>query len=291
MTLPEEVCARRIDAHLHYWDVPECYPWLSNELPELNRPFAISEAEAAVRELGFDSSILVQADDSERENTHLAELVDHHRWLLGFVGWVPLDDPVRSERILNNLVDHTGLIGVRELIHEQPDHRYLLRPRVQKTLRMLASMNLPLDIPDAYPAHFAAVRETARSIPELTLVLDHLGKPPEVGHPNFADWSERFARMGDCENIVVKVSGLHRGGKLLSSESVQCAVNLAQSEFGSERIMLGSDWPMPLLGDGLAANAVQLQEVRSMFTDVSAQRDIAYYTAARVYGIGGERTA
>ena len=55
-----------------------------------------------------------------------------------------------------------ALVGVRALIHDQPDPLLLDRPEVRRTLALLAERGLPLDVPDAWPHQLAAATRAAR---------------------------------------------------------------------------------------------------------------------------------
>jgi hypothetical protein len=70
-----------------------------------------------------------------------------------------------------------------------------------------------LDIPDAWPRHLSAAADLAEAIPKLTVVLDHLGKPP-LKMPDENAWRAQLDRFARLPNTVAKVSGLRLPGCL-----------------------------------------------------------------------------
>ena len=278
----------RLDTHLHYWNDPAAYAWLDPEtLPPLARAFATDELRDAVTDFGFDRSILVQAADTDVENQHLSRATRETEWIVGYVGWVSLQNPGRAATQLDALRADPGFLGVRELIHDQPDTQLLLRDPVRETLSMLAEAQLPLDLPDSFPAgHFPAIAQTAADFPKLTLVLDHLGKPPTVKDPAFAEWRAGIEEIAAHPNTIAKLSGLHHGGVALDDASVEAVLDVALKSFGVERLMLGSDWPMALLSDGQQSVRAQLDRVRERVSEARDPDDVSaltFGTAARVY--------
>lgn len=245
----------RIDAHLHLWPSPEGRAWLTPELAAIHRGLSPEEARAAIGGAGFDAAVLVQAADTDADTDHLLGLAEHYEWILGAVGWVPLDDPARAAERLDSLAGGP-LVGVRALIQDQPDTGLLDRPAVRATLALLAERGLPLDVPDAWPGQLAAATRAAAEVDGLVVVLDHLGKPP-ADASGLGAWRAALGAFAAVPTTVAKVSGLHHGGRALDARHFDRVWETAVDVFGPERLMLGSDWPMPTLGEGLEPLAAQ----------------------------------
>ncbi|WP_307864279.1 amidohydrolase family protein [Agrococcus sp. TF02-05] len=270
----------RIDAHLHVWQDPAALEWLTAELAPIHRGFAPAEARAAIAAAGFDRAVLVQAADTDADTEQLLALAEAHDWVAGVVGWVPLDDPARAEQRLDALAGRP-LVGVRALIHDQPDDGLLDRPVVRETLRLLAERALPLDVPDAWPAHLAAATRAAAEVDGLIVVLDHLGKPPS-SPDELPRWRAALSGLAAVPTALAKVSGLHRAGRALPDDAFDEVWDAALEAFGPERLMLGSDWPMPLLSDGLEPLTAQLERAIGALSPAEC-RDLEAGTAARAY--------
>jgi L-fuconolactonase len=232
-----------VDAHLHIWDLERSdYAWLTPDHP-LRRTFTPEQAHAELEAAGIGAAVLVQAEDSERDTELMLEAADRHPWIAGVVGWVRLDDPPVAERQLERLC------GVRHLVHDDPRDDFLLLPTVRRSLRRLAELDRPLDVPDAWPRHLAATADLAGALPELRIVVDHLGKPP-FGGADWEAWRAALAAVAARANTVAKVSGLQVPGRPFTVDEARPAWEIALELFGPERLMWGSDWPITVLVGG-----------------------------------------
>ncbi|MDN5820914.1 MAG: amidohydrolase family protein, partial [Brachybacterium sp.] len=226
------------DAHLHLWDLAESpYAWLAGAPAPLRRTVGIDDVRGPLVELGVTRVVLVQADDTAEDTAHLqrtARTIEGDAGLgitrADVVGWLPLTDPddVRAALADPQRTDH--LVGVRHLVHDDPDPGFLDRPEVARSLDMLAEAGLPLDVPDAFERHMEQVVRVARRHPGLTVVLDHLGKPPLGDREAMARWQTQLEAIAACPNVVAKVSGLATSG----NGDFAAAADLALALFGPE---------------------------------------------------------
>jgi L-fuconolactonase len=272
-----------IDAHLHVWDLDRSgYPWLT---PAFGPLYASIPPEAAATELasvGVDAAVLVQADDSVEDTAYLLEVAQKHSWVAGVVGWVQLDDPAAAAAQLERFPE---LVGVRHLVHDDPRTGFLELAPVRTSLRLLAERGLPFDVPDAWPRHLGATATLAADLPELVVVLDHLGKPPH-GTPEFAGWRAECTAVAARPNTVAKISGLQVRGTPTTVELLRPAWEAALELFGPDRLMWGSDWPMTLLTEGYRRT---WEVLRTLIDELTAAERAALLggTATRVYRLAG----
>ncbi|HET8599955.1 MAG TPA: amidohydrolase family protein [Segeticoccus sp.] len=271
-----------LDAHLHVWDLTVSdYAWLTPEHGDLHASFPPPMARERLEQAGVASAILVQAEDSERDTTYLLDVADHHPWVAGVVGWIRLDDPTAAARQLDRWTGHPAFCGVRHLVHDDPRDDFLSLPEVRSSLALLPDHGLPFDVPDAWPRHLAAAVDLARALPQLTVVLDHLGKPP-TDPQDRRHWADLVGELADCPNTVAKLSGLQSPDRPFTAEAVRPAWDVALEAFGPHRLMYGGDWPMTTAsGDYPAALAVARELTREL--SPSEQQEIFAGTARRVY--------
>ena len=266
-----------VDAHLHIWDLERSdYAWLTPDHP-LHRTFTAEQAHAELEAAGIATAVLVQAEDSKRDTELMLEAADRHPWIAGVVGWVQLDGPALDERRLDRLC------GVRHLVHDDPRDDFLLLPAVRRSLQQLADRGLPFDVPDAWPRHLAATADLAGALPELRIVIDHLGKPPFGG----ADWDRWHATLADVAahpNTVAKISGLQVPGRPFTVDEVRPAWEVALELFGSERLMWGSDWPITVLTGGYG-HAWDVMSTLVAELGPAEQERVLSGTATDVYGL------
>jgi L-fuconolactonase len=276
------VSAAVIDAHLHLWDLQRsAYSWITPEHGPLHTTITPDRAAGELAAVGVERAVLVQAEDSVTDTEFMLDVAAGHDWVAGVVGWVQLDDPAVAAAQLDRFAADPAFCGVRHLVHDDPRDDFLALPGVRTSLRMLAARGLPYDVPDAWPRHLAAVADLAADIPELTVVVDHLGKPPHA-RPDFGEWRGVLTRVAAHPNTVAKVSGLQVPGEPFTVERLRPAWDAALELFGPDRLMWGSDWPMTLLTAGYAGT----WEVMSALVDElvpNEQAKILVETAERVY--------
>jgi L-fuconolactonase len=195
-----------VDTHLHLWGLTVSdYVWLPPDGP-LHTTFTAGQARSALDAAGVDTAVLVQAEDSEADTEFMFAQADRHDWIVGVFGWVRLDDPETAERQLDRWQREPAFRGVRHLVHDDP-------------------------------------RDEAAALPELTVVIDHLGKPPRDPEA-FAAWLATMREVANRPNTVAKLSGLQLPGAPVTRETVRPAVEAALDLFGPDRLMYGGDWPM-----------------------------------------------
>jgi L-fuconolactonase len=266
-----------VDAHLHVWDLERSdYAWLSPGHP-LHRTFTPEQAHAELEAAGIASAVLVQAEDSGRDTELMLEAADRHPWIAGVVGWVRLEEPPVAEEQLERLC------GVRHLVHDDPRDDFLLLPTVRTSLRQLADRGIPFDVPDAWPRHLAATAGLAGALPELRIVVDHLGKPP-FGGADWDRWRATLAQVASRPNTVAKVSGLQVPGRAFTPGQVRPAWEVALELFGPERLMWGSDWPITVLAGGYG-HAWEVMSTLVGELSPDEQERILSGTARSVYGL------
>jgi L-fuconolactonase len=91
------------------------------------------------------------------------------------------------------------------------------------------------------------VPELAARHPGLSLVVDHLGKPP-IRERAWLPWAKLLASAAEPPNVVAKLSGLNTAAAPgWSSSDFTPYVEHACSVFGPTRLMYGGDWPFARL--------------------------------------------
>jgi L-fuconolactonase len=239
-----------VDAHQHFWDpAGGDYPWMTDELAALRRPFAPSDLAPLLREHGVDRTILVQTRPSMDETREFLALAAATEFVAGVVGWVDLTSPSVAETIaeLRARPDGRYLVGIRHQVHDEEDPEWLLREDVRRGLAAVAEADLVYDLL-VRPRELPAALATVRRVPELRFVIDHLAKPA-VAAGEIEPWAERMAPFADLANVSCKLSGLVTEAEWSSwtRDDLVPYVRRARGWFGDERLLFGSDWPICLL--------------------------------------------
>ncbi|MEV8569542.1 amidohydrolase family protein [Streptomyces sp. NPDC051322] len=244
-----------IDAHQHVWDpIRAPYDWLGPAMAPIDRAMGFADARPALRAAGVTATVLVQAADNDADTDHMLATAAAHPEVVAVVAWVPLDAPGRARTRLAALRRDPHVVGVRALVHEDPDPDRILRPDVGQGLALLAEAGMTFDYVTSSPAALAHVPELAARHPELRLVIDHLGKPPVGGGAaERAAWRRLIAAAARHPCVHAKVSGLYANRWPLGAwtvEQVRPFVEDALELFGPRRLMYGGDWPVSLLAGG-----------------------------------------
>jgi L-fuconolactonase len=198
------------DTHVHVWDFNKAeYAWLKGNTSLLNRNYAVNEIEAERNSTGITKGILVQAANNSEDTAWMLEVVKQTPWICGVVGWLPLTDPEATARALDETYkDELYFKGVRHLIHDEPDARWLLQPAVIESLQLLAAKNIPYDVVGVLPEHIQTVLELAEKVPDLRMIFDHLNQPPIAAGERFGKWGELMQEAARHPNFLPRFQDL-----------------------------------------------------------------------------------
>ena len=242
-----------IDAHQHVWDLDRAeYSWLTPAAGPLYRSFGMAEVLPELEAAGVTGTVLVQAADNDDDTDFMFEVARANPIVAGVVGYVPLDDPERAAARLAALQREPLFCGIRALIHDRADPRWLLRPDVDATLGLLEDADVPFDVVGVLPEHLRAVLAISERHPRLRMVLDHLNKPP-IGSDQREPWSSLLGDVAANPLVYAKVSGLYSAvgdPADWTVESVRPVFDRALEVFGADRLMYGGDWPVSLIAGG-----------------------------------------
>jgi L-fuconolactonase len=178
-------------------------------LDRLRRPFDHADVVAEQAEVGVGATVLVQAADNLEDTANMLRVARAHPQVAGVVAWVPLDDPAAAAQLLDGWQRAAEpIVGARHLVHRGADPDWLLRPEVQDGLAVLAERGLTFDVCAETPPLLRHVLTLAECLPSLSLVIDHLGKPPIRVH-GWQPWADLLAAAAEAPNVTAKVSGLN----------------------------------------------------------------------------------
>ena len=238
-----------VDAHHHFWNPARiAQPWMTDEHAAIDRPFEPADLAPLLEENGIGATVLVQSASADEDTDYMFDLVAEAPWVGAVTAWCRLDDVEAARQRLDELAGQSKLRAIRHLIHQEADPHWLLRDGVQPALRLLEERGLLLELPAVFPDHLCDVPELARRYPALTLVVDHLAKPP-LGTDEMPAWRAQIARAAEFPNVAAKVSGLSTIVRRPDwrAADIESAVQTAVGAFGPERLLFGSDWPVALL--------------------------------------------
>ncbi|MGA0569024.1 amidohydrolase family protein [Rathayibacter sp. KR2-224] len=254
-----------VDAHVHVWNPARLsYPWLRG-FERLDRPFLPNDIDRAGG--ATTRHVFVQA------GCRVEQASEEVRWVTGMTdAWPELaaivaDADLRSGSGLESHLDalvalgerdarlrRVRVAGIRHLLQDEPDE--LLNDSGSTSalldgLRVLAERAMTFDVCVRH-RQLDTVIDVLERVPELNVVLDHLGKPPvddgihsTAGHA----WARAIDRLALLPRAHVKLSGL--AAEASSSQALDDHAHefLAHAlrAFAPQRSMIGSDWPVSAL--------------------------------------------
>ena len=266
-----------IDAHQHFWD-PEGaydYPWLSGPYAPIRRAFCIDDLRPSLQEFGIDATVAVQSWNSLDETRDYLRIAYENAHVAGVVGWVDLTDPAVGRVLAELKAGPQGryLVGVRHLLHEEPDPAWILRRDVARGLAALAEAGLAYDLVGK-TVHLPAMLQAVQRNPRLRFVLDHIAKP-EIRDGVFEPWGERLAALASHrDHVWCKLSGMitEADWQTWTPADLEPYVRHAVAAFGAGRCMFGTDWPVCLVAGSYGRVVGALRACLDRVDDASQQQ-------------------
>jgi L-fuconolactonase len=193
------------------------------------------------------------------------------------VVWVDVATPNVTD-VLDALGTSAVFRGVALAVHAETDNHWLVGDDVVRGLRAVAERGLTLDL-EIEPRQLPSVERLAELVPELNMVVAHLGSP-FIARSEREPWGVYLLNVAPHRNVRLKLSGLvsldtHPGHVAHQRLFVDSAVRL----FGYERLMFGSDWPTHRSRSGYAEVLATTLEAAGPMTP--AQRDQLFFATAR----------
>ncbi|MHB1004904.1 MAG: amidohydrolase family protein [Chloroflexota bacterium] len=257
-----------VDSHLHVWsDDPARYPW--RPLPGFGAPSIPGSLELLLRlqsEAGVSRTVVIQPSNYGYDHSYI---LDSARRYPGRFAVVCLVDPEAPDagHQLAQMVRVEGCSGLRlrPLVNPR-DWRWLTDPATYDLWRAAGEAQAPISLL-ILPNQIEALGEMAARFPEVTVIVDHLGRQYAEESPAYAG-ADSLLALADLPNTYVKISAL-------SAASAQPypyadAIDLVRriyDRFGARRLMWGTDFPYVQEKEGYV-NALALVE---QYTFMSAE--------------------
>lgn len=274
---------KRIDTHLHLWDLQQFpYSWCAG-IPTLNRSFLITDYLAEIQGTGIEKAVFMECDVDEphslAEARHIETLAATHPLIAGLIA------SARPERTdfpdqLEALLALKKLRGLRRVLHVVPDATSQ-SPLFVANLRRLAAHRLTFDLcvlARQLPLALALIRQC----PDVQFVLDHCGGPDLAGKALPA-WQNNLRALAELPNVACKISGIMAHTQPgWTTEDMRPWVETCLDLFGWDRVLWGGDWPVCLLGGSLKRWADTTDELLAGASP-EEQDKLLYINAEKIY--------
>lgn len=277
-----------IDTHIHIWNFDKArYQWLENNTTLLNRHYEIEELEPARAAAGITGGVLVQAANNTEDTDHMLSVAAASPWLQGVVGWLPLTDPALTQQLLQDkYLANPYFKGVRHLIHDEPDARWLLQPTVIESLRILAAHHLTYDIVGVKTEHIGTALEVANKVPDLSMIFDHCNQPPIATGEQFGNWGVLMKEAAAHTGFQVKISGLGltvQKGNDWTADDIAPYLAFVLEHFGEDRGCCGGDWPVCLLAGAYTDAWKNYKQALAQLLNEEGQQKVLHKNAIKFY--------
>ena len=273
----------RIDGHQHFWRVERGdYHWMDASVPALCRDYLPNDLHPSLIKHAIDRTILVQAAQSIAETDFLLELAAENEFIGGVVGWLDMD----SENFPSQFARYRKkpkFIGLRPMLQDMKDDGWILRPRVLKSLRLVAEADFPFEFL-THTRHLPYVLKALEMVGPMRAVIDHISKP-EIRLQKLEPWKTYIAQLARYPNLSCKLSGMiteadHQDWSL---ETLQPYIDHVVDCFGWDRVIFGSDWPVCLLAGSYDQVVQVLTDALGARMGETEERRLFGGNAARFY--------
>ncbi len=243
--------------------------WITDDMSVLQKDFYPKDIEPLLRKNKFDGCVAVQADQSETETNFLIELAAENSFIKGVVGWVNLLSPSIEDR-LTHFNKQSKLKGVRHVVQGESTG-FLMQKDFLRGIKALEKFNLTYDI---------LIREHqleeaiwfVNQFPNQKFVIDHIAKP-QMGKAGKSEWKKGMAVLAAFPNLYCKLSGMvtEANWKSWKHEDFTLYLDSVFENFGTRRLMYGSDWPVCLVAASYRDQLSIVEQYISHLTEVEKQ--------------------
>ena len=274
-----------IDSHHHLWQYsPAQYGWINDDMSVLKHDFLAPELQQIASVANVDGFVSVQARQTVEETETLLKIAAGLPLIKGVVGWVPLADE-NVGKVLDQFTDAALLKGVRHVVQDEPDDRFILGNDFNRGVALLKDRDLVYDIL-IFARQLPATIEFVDRHPDQPMVLDHIAKPTIRAADYDSQWEKHFRELARRDHITCKFSGVVTEVRddTWTLQTVKPYWEVALEAFTPKRLMFGSDWPVCLLRTG---HKQWLDAAKQLASELSPaeQADFFADTAIRAYNL------
>jgi L-fuconolactonase len=234
----------KIDSHQHFWhyNLAE-HTWMTDQMSMLKKDFLPEDLAPLLAQIQFEGCISVQARQSVTETNWLLQLAEKYDFIKGVVGWVDLCSP-DMEETLHSYAEEKKLVGVRHVVHDEADDQFMLMPSFQHGIAALKECHLCYDLL-IFPKHIPVAIKLVEQFPEQPFVVDHLAKPFII-RDEISPWKEDLTELAKHPNVYCKLSGMVTEARWnkWNKDDFTKYLDIITELFGTNRVMIGSDWPV-----------------------------------------------
>jgi predicted TIM-barrel fold metal-dependent hydrolase len=293
-----------VDAHHHVWDPDLNYhPWLRDrplsefrygDYAPIRRRYLVPDYLFDAKNYHVAGSVYVEAewdpDDPVGEMDYVAALRHETGYPSVAVGQIWLDR-ADAAQTLERLAGFDFVRSVRQKprANASPTDGTpggMAEARWRAGFAQLHSCGLRFDLQTPW-WHLHEAAALARDFPDTQIIINHTGLPGDRSADGLAAWRAAMARIAECPNVAVKISGIGVRGQAWTADANREVVLATISLFGIDRCMFASNFPV----DSLCASFDDIFEGFQTITSGCSPDERArlfHDNAIRIYAIPPE---
>ena len=282
-----------VDTHFHLWQIGLArQTWLTPEFKHLFRSFEPEDLAQASGPVGIRAAVLVESGETAEENRSIEQMVASSDLIKIIIPFADLESSKLDEE-LDYWQRNPKFRGVRMRFEGHPDPGIAARPSVVAGLSKIAQRGLIFDFL-VQSHHLADVLNVFARLPDLKGVIEHMAKPDMVGGSDSEEWHQRMKELAKNTSVACKLSlsprqqvfGEHLAnpGQGWPVELIKPYVQFLLDQFGPDRLMWGSDWPIALVTSDYEGIH---RAMREAIGPIKPDDELRLFrtTAAKFYGI------
>ena len=273
-----------IDTHIHLYDTnrSEGVDWPPVTDKVLYRPVLSEHFDEVADREGIPSTVIVEASSRVEDNQWVLDLVKHNpERYLALVGNLPIGTD-EFAGLLERFSKDSRFVGIR--MRDRPGGEDFFTDAVWRDLDLLAKKGLTLDVL-IHNFTIDEVTEVAKRLPELKIMINHLGGLVITNDPLTPEWKESVKRASAQPNVHCKVSGIFQRSGVKPPPKEQSfyapVFKVVYEAFGEDRVVYGSNWPVTDRGGSYSE---QLNVIQSYF-DPDVHQKLFRENAVKFYGL------
>ncbi|MCC7263952.1 MAG: amidohydrolase family protein [Candidatus Latescibacteria bacterium] len=232
-----------IDTHTHFYDPerPQGVPWPPPSEAWLYRRVLPEHYRALARPEGVSGTVVVEASGWLEDNQWVLDLAAADPFILGLVGHLEPGNPAFAGQ-LERFAANPLFCGIRVGFQPGMDQGAFLAD-----MERLAAKGLELDVLMGFE-HLGEVQRLAARLPQLRIVINHVGSVPIDGKEPDPRWVEAMQALACSPAVYCKVSGMAELSLVQPAPAALAyytpVLDVLWAAFGPERLVYGSNWPV-----------------------------------------------
>jgi predicted TIM-barrel fold metal-dependent hydrolase len=289
-----------VDAHHHLTRLDLGYPWLRADGPvdryhgddrPLRRDYSREDYLSDIERLPVAASVHVEngAADPVAEAEWIGQVIAGAETVpavhVARADLAAADADASLERF--SRMPHVR--GIRHILNWHADERFthtdrphiMSEPLWRRRFARLGDLGLSFDL-QVFADQLSEAARLAADHPETAIVLDHAGMPISRDPQYLAMWRAGLSAVAACSNVSVKISAIGTTDHSWSIASLAAIVMPTIDEFGPDRVMFGSNFPVDRLYSTLSELYGAFDDLTHGFSE-DERRAMFAGTASRFY--------